>query len=777
MKVQRRLTLATMALLAGGAALPQAAMAQEETESKSVTWGEVEVGARVFLKGPPKRAAVWDTPSILAPQKYSSAKFEEYGDVNSGLLLQKLMFGWQSGDGLYFAEAGAENVGQNNGRYTFDWSRTGLLYGSFMWDEIPHLYSTTAQSIWQGVGTDNLTTNVSFPASPPTAAQYNAAIAPNVNPISIGIDRRRIHYDQTYTPGPNWEFEASYLNDHRNGTQPAGILMNGFGAGPVHRVDVPRPVDDVTQNAKATGEYFAKTPWGGRFNVSLTGRASIYENKYDSFTFENPYYQAPGTTYPQFGRVSLAPDNEAYSVGATTGIDLPWKTRYMGTVAYTTMEQNDTLLPYTINPNAPALALPTTSARAKINTLLINNKLNTQFSDSVSTSLRYRYYDLDNQTPEWLINQYIMGDSVTATPGGGGLRALAYAYTKQNGSAAVNWRATDKVTVGGELGWERWDRERRSVNVTDEYSGKVTLDAHLTGRAQLRSSYQYSQRRFDSYDLGPVLDAMNSQPLGTNADPGVRKYDMADRDRHKANVSLELTALENLVVTPTFGLRFDDYLTNPRIPEYGLLKDNSWNAGLEVAFSPAPGFNLMLAYVYEDFDRDMVAASITGGGPAAVTGGWDSKMNEHVHTIIGGANIEIIPGVLDLELYDSYAYGVSKWTATASARTPIATPLCPGATNCSPFPDVVSNYNRFDAALNYHPEAGDFLGLDGDLTLKLNYSWERNFSDNWQDEFDTPYQHLIDTDAASYAMGTWNTNYNVHAIMASLVYRWGGAPH
>ncbi|MCF1503507.1 MtrB/PioB family decaheme-associated outer membrane protein [Afifella sp. H1R] len=773
MKVQRRLTLATMALLAGGAALPQAAKAQDDKDTEAVTWGEIEMGARVFIDEPPDHASVWDTPSILAPQKYSSAKFEEYGDVPSGLLLEKLMFGWQSGDGLYSGEVRAENIGQNNGRYIFDWSRTGLLDGTFMWDEIPHLYSTTAQSIWQGVGTDFLSTDVSFPESPPSPAEYDAAISGAVHPIDIGIDRRRIQYDQTYTPSPSWEFEASYLNDHREGTQPAGILMNGFGAGEVHRVDVPRPVDDVTQNLKASGEYFSKTPWGGRFNVSVTGHASTYENKYDSYTFQNPYYQVPGTTFPQFGRVSLAPDNEAYSLGVTTGVDLPWKSRYMGTVSYTTMEQTDTLIPYTINPNAPALSLPTTDARAKINTLLINNKISTQIAEDVSTTLRYRYYDLDNRTPEWLIDQYIMGDSTTATPATGGLRALAYQYTKQNASAEVSWLATSRITLGSEFGWERWDRDRRSVNVTDEYLGKITLDARITDRAQLRSSYQYSQRRYDSYDLGPVLDAMVSDPLGTNVDPGVRKYDMADRDRHKAKVSLEYEALENLVITPSFGLRFDDYLTDPAIPEYGLLKDNSWDGGLEVAFSPAPGISLMAAYVYEDFDRDMVGASITGGGTDVVTGGWDSKMTEQVHTLVAGANIEIIPGVLDLEFYDSFARGVSKWTATASSRTPIATPLCPGDTNCLPFPDMVTNYNRFDAALNYHPEAGGILGLDGDLTLTLKYSWERNFVDNWQDELDTPYQHLIeDGVTTSYAMGFWDTNYNVHAVMASLVYRW-----
>ena len=52
---------------------------------------------------------------------------------------------------------------------------------------------------------------------------------------------------------------------------------------------------------------------------------------------------------PAFGRMSLYPDNNANAVSGTMGADLPWQSRYMGTVSYNMMRQNDAYLPFTSN--------------------------------------------------------------------------------------------------------------------------------------------------------------------------------------------------------------------------------------------------------------------------------------------------------------------------------------------------------------------------------------------------------------------------------------------
>ena len=57
---------------------------------------------------------------------------------------------------MYWNELRADNIGYNNQRYIFDYSKAGEHYLTVSWDQIPHLYSTSAQNIWNGVGTNNL---------------------------------------------------------------------------------------------------------------------------------------------------------------------------------------------------------------------------------------------------------------------------------------------------------------------------------------------------------------------------------------------------------------------------------------------------------------------------------------------------------------------------------------------------------------------------------------------------------------------------------------------
>ena len=200
MKVNGGKALTGVLLIAAGSALSQGASAQEATVAVSPTggdvwgqawaehggvrtWGDVEAGFRAFIDRPPNAALPGIMPSgvptaagtnvnpltggqpapIFNTDRNNRAKFEEYGNVNPGLYLERLILGAQTKDGDYAAELRADDVGNNNQRFIFDWSKAGEHYGTFSWDQIPHLYSTSALSIWNGVGTNFLTTPVSDP--------------------------------------------------------------------------------------------------------------------------------------------------------------------------------------------------------------------------------------------------------------------------------------------------------------------------------------------------------------------------------------------------------------------------------------------------------------------------------------------------------------------------------------------------------------------------------------------------------------------------------------
>ena len=57
-------------------------------------------------------------------------------------------------------------------------------------------------------------------------------------------------------------------------------------------------------------------------------------------------YRVPTPAQPLgFASQSTWPSNNANGFSGTVGADLPWKSRYVGTVSYTMMRQNDAFMP------------------------------------------------------------------------------------------------------------------------------------------------------------------------------------------------------------------------------------------------------------------------------------------------------------------------------------------------------------------------------------------------------------------------------------------------
>ena len=122
-------------------------------------YGDVEVGGRAYIEKPPTgfgRApppANWLTPRTTE----SIAKFWEYGEIPQGFFVDHIWVGAGTRDGLYSVDIFARDVGYNNQSYYLTAMKVGEHYFTAGWDQIPHLLSTSAKTIYQGVGTTNLT--------------------------------------------------------------------------------------------------------------------------------------------------------------------------------------------------------------------------------------------------------------------------------------------------------------------------------------------------------------------------------------------------------------------------------------------------------------------------------------------------------------------------------------------------------------------------------------------------------------------------------------------
>ena len=788
--------------------------------------GYVQTGGRLFGNDPQSNGQAFNGGS-------SVAKYYEYTTDKPGPLLNGHVAAGSS-DGLYRVDLWSENVGYSDQSYNLNASKAGESYLNVQWDQTPHVYSTSAQTIYNGVGTNALTlpaglSNTMFtdagcklvagvvtavaggcgnPLAAASAAKVNADIQTNLHGTDIGIRRDTASVEYRWTP-QDWDIRANYSDTHRFGTQVQGVVFASSTSGVV--AQVPAPVDDTTQNFGVSGEHVGTSPWNQPYNVKLSYGGSLYTDNLNGYTVQNPFCPT-GAIGDQCARVgalssplalmSTPPNNQANMFGETIGADLPFKSRYMGTVSYDLMRQNQAFLPETITatfqggvgpgaglppawkgsllfPGNSVAALPAPSLNGSISTLLINNVLTTAITPELKAKASYRYYDYDNGTPTLSFADWVLNDAAAAgvhSP----VNTLSPGYIKQNAGEELTWSPTHEWNVGAAYGYERYDWAFADVDATNENSGKAYLDWKPAGWATLRASGSYSERRYENYNyLGYVglfqwpgaAASAGGTTIGASPDyaAAYRQIFLDNRNRTQAKFQADVDLVPTFTVSPTFGLKNDDYLLNP-LYEEGVLSDHSWYAGVDVAYAIDPDTNLLVTYLYEHHSQ-VISNSTTNAVPFTAASLIRTDIEDNVNTVTIAVNHAFIPNKFDVKV----GYTVS----VATDSQPVSP--APTAATGGQYPEVKTTYQRLEALAKYKfdDDLIHRLGWRGQVTAQLGYRWERTSVQNWQaDEMQTYMYSTFAAAGATNAMGymTWlaynNPNYNVQLVTAAINWIW-----
>ena len=773
--------LVSTGTLAQAADMPVKAM--ESTEPVPYWWfhGDVEVGGRFFLNNPQRNGSAY-----LGQQ--SLAKYYEYSDVRPGIF-GNFRLSTGTSDGLYQIDVGGKNVGYKDQSYYLDASKAGKLYFNFDWDQTPHLYSTSAQTFYQGLGTNNLTLPPGFVRAATTAA-IPGSITPFLYTTDIGIQRKTASAQIRWTPDDAWDIKGDYSHLARTGTQVDGVVGFGTtGSFPYGPTQVPRPVDDTTQNFGLNGEYVGTSPWGKRFNLKVAYNGSVYTDNMSSYTIQDPLNTVPVPASGATAALSTWPSNNANGVGATLGADLPWKSRYVGTLNYTMMRQNTSFIP--MSTQDPTFPLPASSLNGAINTLLFNNIITTKITSDLTNKLTYRYYNFQNNTPMVAFLQGWISYDQPAGAGGIGTEApissLSLHYAKQNFSEGLNWRPTKQWNLGADYLYERYDWTQADVNNTQQNGGKVFADWKPTNWFTLRSSALYSQRRYGTYDYTDyVANIQNPQgillPIASSTSffysSAYRQMFIDNRNEWKVNLAADVVVAPGILITPTFKYQDDNYglnnsynavNPNPNVGpgELGLQDSRSWSAGIDANFRINADASFTVGYMYENYNQ--LLYNSTGGGhganlaaPTTATA-FQTTDQTVVNTVTAALKWSAIPDKVDTE----FRYTVSRGVDTVH----LASSPAPTGGN---FPDYTTWFQRFDATASYKFDKSQVsqLGGKGELKAKVHYVFEKNSVSNWANDPVAPYDPLFASGTQAIFMALDNPNYTVHMLMASLEYKW-----
>ncbi len=715
-----RLLFAALVVLTGVGA----ASAQTKTDTQIAGWnveGYVEPGLR-FLPEDPSRS--------------QDGKFQEYRDINQGLYLEGLKLRFFRPDESYSFQISGKDWGLHTQEFHLLGERLGQWQAGFDWDQMRHIYTTTAQSFYTQF--DNVL--VLPKPRPPLQSWNNAPLWEGDGQISQQWYTGRVFFK--LSPTANLDLSAEYTRLHKDGARPFGMA---FGSPGGSFAEIIQPLDQTTHDFRLRGTWAKE-----KFQLQWGYTASVFVNEYDWVRADNPCNPAPsgvctavGNT-AQFGTSSLPPNNQAHTFNIAGGINLPMRTRINSSFTYQIRLQNQDFEQQTYSNSLvlsnPSLVLPQKGLNGNVQTALFNFDASSRpLPVPVTFSLKYRLYNLMDVSDTPTFSAFIINDQNAISQGPE--KAGRYDFLRQNASLDGRWQAVpSKLALTLGVGWEGWDRNQNwEVTHSDEASAKAAVDYTPNDWLLVRAAYVPSFRRGDAYNTNAFLKNNADDPPGFQGAQNfqMRKFNEADRNRQMVTLTTQVTPMERLSFSPSGSYKFDEYIASGMYQNgntrnqvtLGLQEVVGWSAGMDVNWAPTDRFSFSTGYMHESNFQKQRASVRNPNNPSL---DWISNSTDTNDTFFGSMKATILPQKLDFLFNGSYTYATSRVeqyspNATGSAVYSAAGPNAVAYR----WPAFEDAYARLEGALQYH--------FTKSLTGKLFYVYESFTKHDWQTDTSQPF--------------------------------------
>jgi len=666
--------------------------------SAGPAWAELDVGG--FKLGGNVQLGWGFIPQEPSPRE--RAKWEEYTDWPNSAWLEELRLRLHDPSERYWLELEGSKWGYQDQEFFLQLGRLGLWQGGFEWNQTPHFLFSTGQ----------------FLATQP---QDGVFVLPTPRPVPLTIYNTAPRIDEAVrwdtarawfllTPTPDLDFRGEYTRIYKHGDMPFGM---SFGTPGNNFYEVLQPIQQTVNDFRLTGTWS-----GERYQIQAGYILSVFTNGLDSVTADNPCFGRPaalpngcgagdgGPAGPASGRSSLAPDNIANSFFLSGGASLPWwRTRITGNFGWSLQLQNANFLPQTNNPAFaanPLLALPAPSLDGRVQTILLNLSAVSRPLPPLTLTLKYRFFDYDDQTDTLTFPAHILDDRGPISEDPKDAQRFSYRRNDLFGNARWRFAWPVSLTLGG--GWERYDRNPSwEVQVSNEYFAQAVVDATPIDWALIRLLYIPSFRRIGTYNTfahaGHVVQEDPEAALQFQS-VLLRKYNEANRNRQAVRFELTITPIESVTITNTVGHRYDDYYDSP----LGLQRATSWEVGADIAWRPTERFTAFAGYVWERYDSFQRSRSrpVTGTETFDFPDfDWVSENNDTIYTIRAGIQAALIPKTLDLRLAGTYENALGKIISSNPVMPTSGTPAQRTTATAQSFPPFSDQLFQFEAGLRY----------------------------------------------------------------------------
>ena len=551
--------------------------------------GEVDFGVRVgSIQGDP-------------------ARYQRFRDLRDGPTLDR--FRYERRKPEWVATAAMDHVGYRDQRYAASVERYGRLKASFDWNQVPLFYSTDTRTPFRASSPGTFRLNDALRGAVQNGAVTTAVFIPESTPFELRSLREVADARFSYRPTPPFDVRVSFTSTGRTGAQPWGASL-----GQANAVELPVPIDHRTNDLNATAEWATE-----RAMARLAYDGSWFKNDVETLVWDNPLRLTDLAATPAQGRMALWPDSTAHTVSATGSAALPGRSRAFASVSVGSWLQDQALLPFTINTAIPAITLSRPTADAEARIVAMQYRFTSRPTPILWLNGQFRFYDYDNRTPPFRVDQYVRVDSGAATSLTGG--SEPFGYTRR--FADIDASVTPMRFVAFRLGYGREDDDRtfRFLDETTEHVVRASVDSSGLAWGSLRLQYDHSVR------TGQGLDEQVFSDIGEQV--SLRQFDISDRtrDRVTAIVQWSPMAVLGLNGSAAFGEE-----TRPGAA-FGL-QDNDLRT-FTIGADVSPQDHLLLGTTY-GFEQYTTLQRSRQANPGVQfddpTRDWSTDLDERVHT-------------------------------------------------------------------------------------------------------------------------------------------------
>ncbi|MGE0640665.1 MAG: MtrB/PioB family outer membrane beta-barrel protein [Thermoanaerobaculia bacterium] len=592
-----------------------------------------------------------------------SAKFNEYRDLDDGVVLEDLRVFGASADGDRNLRFAATRGGRRDARYSFDYRAEGSWDVEIGLNRIPHRFGNDGLTIFErtGGGRWEIADSTQLALQTAIENQYatnragvnynflNGLIRPYLavgNLIDISLQRDRSHAAVDLAKGRDLSWRLAFDHEKRTGTRPYGA---SFGFSNV--TELPEPIDYRTSSGLLRGEWKGK-----RGGLQFGGRMSSFENNNDIMVWDNPFrftsatdgsaYSAPGSGSiggSALGRATLAPDNDALTLFVNgRGKFGAWT--MTGSLSWIRMEQDGTLQPYTLNDAIVGVDehgatfdatnrsfLPQSSADRSVDVLSFSGSAAVRLGDAWKLDLRARRYDYNNNSDRVEFPGYVRFHAVWEEVG---RITVPYEYDRTDLSADLGWNLTKRTRLGFVAGLRDMNRAFREIEGSQEVFGRFDGSSHLGG-LWLHGHLEYGDRSTDTYHVEAQHDSF-TEPEDVNNQPLLRKFDEAERDYVDFLAQADWSLSD--VVDLAFGVagRAEDYNKS----RFGLESDDTVRVNAEINWRLGEKGNF---YLFANrIDREVVQNSRQSGATPSTNplDDWSVTFDEKNDVVGVGLTLE-----------------------------------------------------------------------------------------------------------------------------------------